>query len=61
MNLSDSDFTIRLQAQTIVHVFIVNSQHEVEAFFEGAQNVFKGADVNFSNKKIVLERNWYCQ
>ena len=27
---------------------------EVEAFFEGADNVYKGSDVNFSNKKIVI-------
>ena len=26
----------------------------VEAFFEGAQNVYKGATENFSNKKIVM-------
>ena len=26
----------------------------VEASFQGASNVFKGADVNFSNKKVVL-------
>ena len=30
----------------------------VEAFFEGAQNVYKGATENFSNKKVGNERNW---
>ena len=30
------------------------SQLQVEAFFEGAQNVYQGAPVNFSSSKIVI-------
>ena len=36
-------------------IFVMSDQSEdVEAFFEGASNVFEGAQVNFSSQKIVI-------
>ena len=31
-----------------------NQSEKVEAFFEGASNVYEGAQVNFSSQKIVI-------
>ena len=54
MNLPDADFSIDL-LQTMMEIFTVPYQPSTEAFFEGSQAaVYKGADVNFSNKKLVL-------
>jgi flagellar hook protein FlgE len=50
MNFPDSDFNL---TETNINVYSDIST-EVEGYFEGAQNVFKGAEINFSNKKIVL-------
>ncbi len=50
MNFPDSDFNL---TETNINVYSDIST-EVEGYFEGAQNVFKGANINFSNKKIVL-------
>ena len=46
----DDGFTL-----TETDIFILSDQSEdVEAFFEGSQNVYEGAQVNFSSEKIVL-------
>ena len=50
MNFPDSDFNL---TETNINVYSDIST-EVEGYFEGAQNVFKGSQINFSNKKIVL-------
>ncbi len=50
MNFPDSDFNL---TETNINVYSDLST-KVEGYFEGATNVFKGADINFSNKKIVL-------
>ena len=57
MNFPDSDFSLALTTggDTDNQANVYSSESTaVEAFFEGAQNVYKGADVNFSNKKIVV-------
>ena len=50
MNFPDSDFNL---TESNINVYSDIST-EVEGYFEGAQNVFKGAETNFSNKKLVL-------
>ena len=54
MSFPDSDFTLSVASANNSARVYSDESTEVEAFFEGAQNVFKGADVNFSNKKIVM-------
>ena len=57
MNFPDSDFSLALTTggDTDNQANVYSSESTaVEAFFEGAQNVYKGSDVNFSNKKIVV-------
>ena len=50
MNFPDADFNL---TETNINVYSDLST-DVEAYFEGAQNVYKDAPINFSNKKIVL-------
>ena len=50
MSFPDSSFNL---AEANVNVYSDLST-SVEGFFEGAQNVYKDATINFSNKKIVL-------
>ena len=52
MNFPDADFNIA--ATNNDGKIYSELSTSVEAFFQGANNVFKGADVNFSNKKVVL-------
>ena len=57
MNFPDSDFSLALTTggDTDNQARVYSSESTaVEAFFEGAQNVYKGATENFSNKKIVM-------
>ncbi len=56
MNFPDSDFNLALTtANTNNKAYIYSAESTaVEAYFEGAQNVYKGADVDFSNKKLVI-------
>ena len=57
MNFPDSDFSLALTTggDTDNQANIYSSESTaVEAYFEGAQNVYKGATENFSNKKIVM-------
>ena len=55
MNLPDSDFSIDFATGNDANIYSTIST-STEAFFEGSDPtaVFKGADVNFSNKKLVL-------
>ena len=55
MNLPDSDFSIDFATGNDADIYSTVST-STEAFFEGSDPaaVFKGADVNFSNKKLVL-------
>ncbi len=50
MSFPDSSFNLT-EANVNVYSDLSTS---VEGFFEGAQNVYKDASINFSNKKIVL-------
>ena len=52
MNFPDADFNIA--ATNNDGKIYSDLSTDVEAFFQGASNVYKGADVNFSNQKIVL-------
>ena len=57
MNFPDSDFSLALTTggDTDNQARVYSSESSsVEAYFEGAQNVYKGATENFSNKKIVV-------
>ena len=50
LNFPDDGFTM-----TETDLFVLSDESEnVEAFFEGATNVYEGAEVNFNSKKIVL-------
>jgi flagellar hook protein FlgE len=56
MNFPDSDFSLALTSGNVNNDANIYSSEStaVEAFFEGAQNVYKGATENFSNKKLVM-------
>ena len=50
LSFPDDGFTL-----TEADIFVMSNQSEkVEAFFEGAANVYEGAEVNFSSQKIVI-------
>ena len=50
LSFPDDSFTL-----TETDVFILSDESEsVEAFFEGASDVYEGASVNFSSEKIVI-------
>jgi flagellar hook protein FlgE len=50
LSFPDDGFTL-----TEADIYIMSDESEsVEAFFEGAENVYEGADVNFSSEKIVI-------
>jgi len=50
LSFPDDGFTL-----TEEDIFVLSDQSEdVEAFFEGSQNVYEGAQVNFSSEKIVI-------
>jgi flagellar hook protein FlgE len=63
-NVSGSSITINTTglsfpddgfALTETDIFVMSDESEsVEAFFEGAENVYEGAAVNFSSEKIVI-------
>ncbi|MDC0993964.1 flagellar hook-basal body complex protein, partial [Alphaproteobacteria bacterium] len=50
LSFPDDGFTL-----TETDIYVMSDQSEsVEAFFEGAENVYEGAAVNFSSEKIVI-------
>ena len=50
LSFPDDGFTL-----TEADIYVMSNQSEkVEAFFEGASNVYEGAQVNFSSQKIVI-------
>jgi len=50
LSFPDDGFTL-----TEADIYVMSNQSEkVEAFFEGASNVYEGAAVNFSSQKIVI-------
>ena len=50
LSFPDDSFTL-----TETDIFVMSDESEsVEAFFEGASNVYEGAAVNFSSEKIVI-------
>ena len=50
LSFPDDSFTL-----TESDIFVMSDESEsVEAFFEGAENVYEGAAVNFSSEKIVI-------
>jgi flagellar hook protein FlgE len=50
LSFPDDSFTL-----TETDIFVMSDESEsVEAFFEGANNVYEGAAVNFSSEKIVI-------
>ena len=51
MSFPEAGFTVT--GNTDIHVMSDEST-DVEAFFEGSENVFEGAKVNFSSEKIIL-------
>ena len=54
MSFPDSDFTLSVaDANDQANIYSEQST-AVEAFFEGAENVYSGAPVNFSSSKIVI-------
>ncbi len=54
MSFPDSDFTLSVaDANDEANIYSEQST-AVEAFFEGADNVYSGAPVNFSSSKIVI-------
>ncbi|MDB2513475.1 flagellar hook-basal body complex protein [Alphaproteobacteria bacterium] len=61
LSFPDDGFTL-----TETDIYVMSDQSEdVEAFFEGAESVYEGADVNFSSEKIVIRekgtdaKHWY--
>ena len=56
LGLPDNDFKLTTGATTTAGELTIlsNAATTVEAFFEGASNVFEGASTNFSSKKIVV-------
>ena len=53
LGFPDADFNIKNTAGNKLNV-MYNPSTTVEAFFEGAQNVYEEAPVNFASKKIVI-------
>ena len=54
LSLPDTNFS-----ETLDTVYVLRDEAtDVEAFFEGAANVYEGSEVNFNSKKIMPERNW---
>jgi len=54
LNFPDSDFSLSVANGADSAKIYSEESTAVEAFFEGAQNVYSGAPVNFSSSKIVL-------
>ena len=54
MSFPDSDFTLSVADGNDEANIYSEESTAVEAFFEGAQNVYQGAPVNFSSSKIVI-------
>ena len=54
MSFPDSDFTLSVADGNDQANIYSEESTAVEAFFEGAQNVYQGAPVNFSSSKIVI-------
>ena len=54
LNFPDSDFSLSVANANDSAKIYSEESTAVEAFFEGAQNVYSGAPVNFSSSKIVL-------
>ena len=54
MGFPDADFNIKHTHGNKLNVMYNPSNTAVEAFFEGAQNVYEEAPVNFASKKIVI-------
>ncbi|MFL2678954.1 MAG: flagellar hook-basal body complex protein [Alphaproteobacteria bacterium] len=52
MNFPDADFNIA--ATNNDGIIYSDLSTDVEAYFQGASDVYKGSSVNFSNKKIVI-------
>ena len=50
LSFPDDSFTL---TETDIYV-LSDTSETVEAFFEGASDVFEGADINFSSEKIVI-------
>ena len=50
LSFPDDSFTL---TETDIYV-LSDTSESVEAFFEGASDVFEGADINFSSEKIVI-------
>ena len=50
MSFPDDGFTLTDTAFTVAS----DESEKVEAYFEGASNVFEGSNINFNSKKIVL-------
>ena len=53
LGFPDADFNIKATAGNKLNV-MYNPSTNVEAFFEGAQNVYEDAPVDFASKKIVI-------
>ena len=57
LSFPDDGFTL-----TEADIYVMSNQSEkLEAFFEGASNVYEGAEVNFSSQKIVIREIGDCQ
>ena len=54
LNFPDSDFSLSVANAADSAKIYSEESTAVEAFFEGAQNVYSGAPVNFSSSKIVI-------
>ena len=54
LNFPDSDFSLSVANGADSAKIYSEESTAVEAFFEGAQNVYSGAPVNFSSSKIVM-------
>ncbi len=54
LNFPDSDFSLSVADGNDEANIYSEQSTAVEAFFEGAQNVYAGAPVNFSSSKIVI-------
>ena len=54
LNFPDSDFSLSVANANDSAKIYSEESTAVEAFFEGAQNVYSGAPVNFSSSKIVI-------
>ena len=53
LGFPDADFNVKTTAGNKINV-MYDPSTTVEAFFEGAQNVYEDAPVNFASKKIVI-------